>query len=119
MTETLTHGGYWSENNQWELTTEYQYDRFEIVNEKSLRPYALDESSRIIGRVKENLNELFIWLDITVVFSNPHVGRFSAPPIFRSYEGLSWPDVKMAMMFIQHFIFSFRCIYMNILVPWA
>ena len=55
MTETLTHGGYWSENNQWELTTEYQYDRFEIVNEKSLRPYALDESSRIIGRVKENL----------------------------------------------------------------
>ena len=47
-TETLAHG-YSSESAQRELLNEYQHDRVFDIFQKSLRPGALDKSSRNIA----------------------------------------------------------------------
>ena len=48
MAETLTHG-FSSESTQRELSNEFQHDRVQMVLKNR---FALDESSRSIGRVK-------------------------------------------------------------------
>ena len=50
MAETLAHR-YSSESTQRELSNEYQHNRVKMVFKKTLRPYALDESSLSIIRV--------------------------------------------------------------------
>ena len=59
--QDLAHG-YSSESTQWELFKEYQHDKVYMVFkiQKSLRPWALDEISLGIERVKYCLDQRYL-----------------------------------------------------------